>query len=332
VRRFRVVVPDQATTAAGQRPQPVWRVGSVLKFCLDLSRIERSQIWRHGGVTVNGRPAQARHTHCLAGDVVEAWYAEAASRVRPEPEIPLQVLFEDEWLLAVDKPAGQLAHPARSEVRGTVANAVAARYRLKGDTAPAPVRLVHRLDRDTSGVLLFARDASTARVLARQRAAGTLVRDYLALVAGRPPVAGEIELPLGADPAHRTRRRVSPGSAASPGAMEAAEQSEERDTGVTAGLAARTSYRVIQYGQAATLIAARLHTGRTHQLRVHLASARHPLLADDLYDGPSWPGIRRQALHAWRTRLRHPASGAWFAITAPVPADFRAAAHHALRA
>ncbi|MGH2352891.1 MAG: RluA family pseudouridine synthase [Chloroflexota bacterium] len=326
LRRFRVIVPE---TGFHGRPQPVWRVGSVLKHRLGLSRVERVRIWRLGGLTVNGRPVEVQHAHCFPGDVIDAWYPEATSGVQPEPDGPLRVLYEDAWLLAVDKPAGQLSHPARSEQRGTVANAVAARYRLAGTEAPEPVRPVHRLDRDTSGVLLFARDASTARILARQRAKGDLTRDYLALVAGHPPAEGEIDFPLSPDPTHRARRMAyRPGEASDSGAVAALDDTEHETASPDAPGAAQpahTSYRVVQHGQGMTLIAARLRTGRTHQVRAHLAAIGHPLLADDLYGGPPWPEIRRHALHAWRARLRHPATGAWLTITAPFPEDMRRA-------
>jgi 23S rRNA pseudouridine1911/1915/1917 synthase len=330
LRRFRTVVPP-----AGPRgPQPVWRVGSVLKYCLGLSRPERARIWRSGGAAVNGIAVPAQHVHCRPGDVVEAWYPEDASSVAPEAELPLDVLYEDEWLLAVNKPAGQLSHPARRERHGTVANAVAARYRSPEavaspsretplpvePSAPVvePVRLIHRLDRDTSGLLLFARDARTARSLARQRAAGVLVREYLALVAGHPPPEGEIDLWLGPDPAHRTRRTVHPRPA------EARAGPDERLE------PARTRYRVVQYGAQATLVAARLLTGRTHQLRAHFAGIGHPLVGDALYGGPVSPHIARQALHAWRARLRHPMTGAPLTLVAPPPSDFAAAARRVL--
>ncbi|HEX2033521.1 MAG TPA: RluA family pseudouridine synthase [Chloroflexota bacterium] len=323
IRRFKVVVPAEAHG----RPQPVWRVGSVLKFCLGLSRAERARIWRSGGVTVGGTPVPAQHIHCFPGDVVEAWYPEATSRVQPEPQLPLAVLYEDRWLLAVDKPAGQLSHPARREQHGTVANAVAARYRLQDGSAPEPVRLVHRLDRDTSGVLLFARTSAAARALARQRARGILVREYLALVAGRPASRGEIELPLGPDPGHGARRKVyGPPSPLPQREGEPACAVVPDPAAVAAGAgvqAASTLYQVVQYGQGAALVAARLRTGRTHQLRAHLAAIGHPLLGDDLYGGQPWPGLRRQALHAWRTRLRHPVTGATLTIVAPLAPDLR---------
>ncbi len=313
----------------------MWRVGTVLKYCLGLSRPERARIWRSGGVTVNGVAVAAQHVHCRPGDVVEAWYPELASSVAPEPDLPLDVLYEDAHLLAVNKPAGQLSHPARREQHGTVANAVAARYQPRdaGVTldldlqtlqpavaAPGPsvepVRLIHRLDRGTSGVLLFARDARTARVLARQRAAGHLVREYLALVAGHPPPEGEIDLWLGPDPAHRTRRTVHPHP------PEAA-MSETLEP-------ACTRYRVVQYGAEATLVVARLLTGRTHQLRAHFAGIGHPLVGDTLYGGPPSPHLARQALHAWRARLLHPATSAPLTLIASPPADFAAAARQAL--
>ena len=305
MKRFRVVVPEVGSSG---RAQPVWRLGSVLKFCVGLSRVERSRVWRLGGAAINGAPAAAPHLHCVPGDVVEAWYPEETSSVAPEADRarPLRVLYEDIWLLAIDKPAGMLSHPARSEQHGTAANAVAARYSGGGE-AVSPIRPVHRLDRDTSGVLLFAREARVAGALARQRSAGTLGREYLALVSGRPPAEGEVTLPLAPDPTHRTRQLVSP-----------------------AGKAARTSYRVVRYGERAALLAARLHTGRTHQLRAHMAALGHPLLGDDLYGGPPAAPLARQALHAWRLRLRHPITGEELTITAPVPVDLRQAAHAAL--
>jgi 23S rRNA pseudouridine1911/1915/1917 synthase len=317
VRRFRVAVPP---TGATGRPQPVWRAGSVLKFCLGLSRVERARVWRHGGVRVNGAPVAAQHLHCYPGDVLEAWYPQATSAVLPEPHVPLHVLYEDAWLLAVAKPAGALSHPARGEQSGTLANAVAARYRASAAPGAAPdlVRPLHRLDRGTSGVLLFARDTGTARALARQRATGGLRRDYLALVAGHPAAAGEMDSPLGPDPAHRTRRRVLPPEAgAGPGLPPGYQP-------------AHTTYRVVQYGPQASLVAVRLGTGRTHQVRAHFAAAGHPLVGDDLYGGPPAPGLPYQALHAWRTRLVHPATGAPLTLIAPLPAALIATARRAL--
>jgi 23S rRNA pseudouridine1911/1915/1917 synthase len=300
-------------------------------------------------VTINGERADSHFQHCFPGDVVEAWYPEPESGVQPEAHLEVRVLYEDDWLLAVDKPAGQLSHPARSEQTGTIANAVAARYAerrdgsVAGDLAAAgaaaagagvavrPVRLAHRLDRDTSGVLLFARDAATARALTRQRAAGVLRREYLALVSGLPAATGVIDLWLGPDPAHRTRQLTH--AAPSTGAQARPGGHDDKASGMAArALPAQTTYRVVQYGPRCALVAATLQTGRTHQIRAHFAGTGHPLVGDELYGGPGSTDIRRQALHAWRVRLRHPASGRPLAIVAPIPADFATAARRRLRA
>jgi 23S rRNA-/tRNA-specific pseudouridylate synthase len=182
-------------------------------------------------------------------------------------------------------------------------------------------------------VLLFARDAMTARALAQARAGGYLERTYLALVAGRPPARGEITLALGPEPEHRTRQRAyAPEQLAAEAATDAAARARPDTLSGAPPKAypAHTSYRVIQYGQYASLVAVWLHTGRTHQVRVHFSAIGHPLVGDDLYGGPEARHIARQALHAWRTRFRHPATGEPLTILSPLPADFRAAAKGAL--
>lgn len=299
---------------------PVWRVGAVLRHCLGMSQPERARAWRLGAVTVNGVPADAPHRHCRPGDTVVAWYPERESSVMPDDRVPLHVLFEDDHVLAVGKPAGVLAHPARAEQSGTVANAVARRYGNASGRVEA-VRPVHRLDRDTSGVLVFARDAATARRLGRGHASGGLDREYLAVVHGHPPAWGTIDCMTGPDTSHPVRQRVVTSE-------EAAVAPRFRPNGepipATAARAV-TSYRVAAYGREASLIAARLHTGRTHQVRLHLASVGHPLVGDDLYGGgpisvdgaAPWAG--RHALHAWRVRFTHPSDGRLVEIVAPLP-------------
>lgn len=316
-RALRCVVP----AVGSHGPHPVWRLGAVLRHCLGLSQPERSRIWRLGGVTVNGGPATVPHWHCRPGDVVEAWYPERESSLVPDDTVALHVLFEDDRVLVVAKPAGVLAHPARGERTGTVANAVARRY---GDAAGRvqAVRPVHRLDRDTSGALVFARDAPAARHLGRGHGPGGLERDYLAIVHGHPPAWGTVDCLTGPDPAHATRQRVVPPE-------EAAAAPRLRANGdpipAIAGRAV-TSFRVVAYGRGASLVAARLHSGRTHQVRVHLSSLGHPIVGDDLYGGrapptggaTTWEG--KQALHAWRVRFPHPTTGDRVEVVAPPPA------------
>ena len=316
MRTMQCVVPVTGSHGA----HPVWRVGAVLRHCLGMSQPERARAWRLGGVTINGEPAEAPHRHCRPGDFVVAWYPERESGVVPDGEVPLDILFEDDQVLAVAKPAGVLAHPARGEQSGTVANAVARRYGDPTGRVEA-VRPVHRLDRDTSGVLIFARDAASARRLSGGLGPARIEREYLAVVHGCPPVWGTIDCLTGPDPNHPVRQRVVRPD-------EAATNPRFRANGEPLpkmGARAVTSYRAVAYGLGATLIAARLHTGRTHQVRLHLASIGHPLVGDDLYGGGPlvasgeivWAG--RHALHAWRVRFSHPARSGIVEVVAPLP-------------
>ncbi len=316
VRVMRCTVPSMGSHGA----HPVWRVGAVLRHCLGMSQPERARAWRLGAVTVNDVPADAPHHHCRPGDTVVAWYPERESSVVPDDQVELGVLFEDDHLLAVAKPAGVLAHPARGEQSGTVANAVARRYGDAWGRVEA-VRPVHRLDRDTSGVLVFARNAATARRLSRGHVSGGLDRDYLAVVHGHPAGWGTIDCLTGPDPSHPVRQRVVLPE-------EAGVAPRFRPNGEPVGATAAravTSFRVAAYGRDASLVAARLHTGRTHQVRLHLASVGHPLVGDDLYGGgpigvdgaASWSG--RHALHAWRVRFTHPSHGRVVEVVAPLP-------------
>ena len=316
LRVMQCIVPAMGSHGA----HPVWRVGAVLRHCLGMSQPERARAWRHGAVTVNDVPADAPHRHCRPGDTVVAWYPERVSSLVPDDHVTLRVLFEDDHVLAVAKPAGVLAHPARGEQSGTVANAVARRYGDASGRVDA-VRPVHRLDRDTSGVLVFARDAPTARRLGRGHVSGGLDREYLAVVHGHPPGWGTIDSLTGPDPSHPVRQRVV-------APEEAAATPRFRPNGepvpATAARAV-TSYRVAAYGRETSVVAARLHTGRTHQVRLHLASVGHPLVGDDLYGGGpigmdgavSWAG--RHALHAWRVRFTHPSGGRVVEVVAPLP-------------
>jgi 23S rRNA pseudouridine1911/1915/1917 synthase len=319
VRRAECVVPATGSHGA----HPVWRVGAVLRHCLGMSQPERARAWRLGAVTINGEAADAPHRHCRPGDLVAAWYPERESSVVPDGAVALHVLYEDDHFLAVAKPAGVLAHPARGEQSGTVANAVARRY---GDVSGRveAVRPVHRLDRDTSGVLVFARHASTARHLGRGKGATGIDREYLAVVHGHPPMWGTIDCLTGPDSDHPVRQRVVPSD-------EARAVPRFRPNGEPVPAIARravTSYRAVAYGHGASLVAARLHTGRTHQVRLHLASIGHPLVGDDLYGGGNFTcdgdllWTARHALHAWRVRIKLPSGDGTVEVVAPLPPPF----------
>jgi 23S rRNA pseudouridine1911/1915/1917 synthase len=208
----------------------------------------------------------------------------------------VRVLYEDDDLLAVDKPAGVVVHPAYRHPTGTLYDTVAARQTARGEARPW---LLHRLDRDTSGVVLLAKSERGRRGLVRQFERRQVRKWYLALVCDAPDVSvDEIRAPLRRDPLDRRRVVVDP-----------------------AGQEAITAYRVLAAADGLALLLAEPRTGRTHQIRAHLAWLGHPIAGDATYGGLTGPAIARQMLHAWALRVQHPARGAPLTIQAPIPAD-----------
>lgn len=282
-------------------------------FGLSRSRIQ--QLVAAGRVLVNGAPARRAAQRLAAGDVVAL---DAVAAARPAPpaaeSLPLDVVYEDDDLLVVSKPAGMVAHPTSRQRSGTVVNAVLGRGR-DGEEDWSP-RLVQRLDRDTSGLMIIARRGDVHTALQRDR--DDIVKDYLAVVWGRPsPRQGDIDGALGRDPLDRRRMMVR-----------------------NDGAPSQTTYAVLAHstGEARglSLVRCRLGTGRTHQIRVHLAERGWPIVGDQTYGHAprrrlASPGLDRhargfthQALHAWRLRLRLPSSGRVIALEATVPDDMRA--------
>ena len=228
------------------------------------------------------------------------------AHAEPAP-IALDVLFEDEWLLAINKPAGLVVHPAPGHWQGTLVSALLHRWPTPPPGLdPARLGIVHRLDKDTSGVLLIAKTATALAELGRQFRDRETDKQYLALVWGVPRrPRGTINEPIGRHPVHRQRMAVR-----------------------TRGRAAVTRYEVLDAWTQVAFLRIYPETGRTHQIRVHLAELGHPIVADRLYArGRTRPevGIARQALHAEAICFRHPMSGAPLRIAAPLAADFSAA-------
>ena len=254
-----------------------------------------SGLWKrikHSGTfAVNGVPAIAARTMLRAGDIV-SYELPIVSSVTPE-QLPLSIVYEDNDLLVIDKPAGQLVHPTTKEAHGTVANAVLGLYTARGislDFHPC-----HRLDRNTTGLLLIAKHPEVQYQIAKQDA---LVREYLALIEGSlTPAEGTIDAPIARALPSIILRCVSPD-----------------------GKPARTHYRTERTDGRHSLLRLRLETGRTHQIRVHLAHLGHPLLGDDLYGG-SMDEITRHALHSARLTLTHPRTGERLTIESPLPMD-----------
>lgn len=294
---LRFVVPDEADGLPLDR---------VLRSELRISRKLWRRLRRAGVVTLNGRAIPLDHPLPAGGEVELLLPEGAEGGVTPEP-IPLRILFEDEHLLVLDKPAGLLVHPSGPVRHGTLINGVAYYLQAKGEWHRAGP--VTRLDRLTSGLVLFAKHPHAHHRCARALAQGTLRRDYLAVVVGWPvDDAGRIDAPIARAPGELTRRVIAP-----PGE----------------GQAAVTEYRVLARFSAppplgtASLLALTLRTGRTHQIRLHMAHLGHPVAGDPLY-GESLPGLcERQALHAWRLTLPHPITGRLHTWVSPLPDDLR---------
>jgi len=277
-----------------------------------LSRSRLQALIEAGRVRLDGAPARAA-ARVKAGQAAVVEVPPATPAV-PRPEhIPLRVVYEDGALLVVDKPAGLVVHPGAGTTSGTLVNALLARvHDLSGIGGVLRPGIVHRLDRGTSGLLVVAKDDETHRALARQFAGRTVEKEYLALVHGVPSKgSGEITLAIGRDPVHRKRM----------------------STRAPRGREARSSWTLVERFDGAALLRVRIHTGRTHQVRVHLASIGHPLAGDRVYGGSRTPSSRtaaarqalaaleRPALHAARLAFAHPASGERAEFEAPLPAD-----------
>lgn len=279
----------------------------VARSVADLSRSFAQQLIAEGRVTVDGR--MARSSLSLRGGerVLVAVPPPQPTTLVPE-DIPLQIVYEDADVVVVDKPAGMVVHPAPGHAGGTLANALLARYpdmQVNGGVRPG---IVHRIDQDTSGLLVVARHDRAMQILTEQQRARTMLKVYLAVVEGRfREPTGTIDAPIGRHPADRLRMTVT--------------------TGAT-GREARTHYTVREELGNYTLLEVRLETGRTHQIRVHMLHRSKPILGDPMYGGrrprPTF-GLTRQFLHAHRLGFHHPGDGSWREFTSPLPDDLQAA-------
>ena len=237
------------------------------------------------------------------GDVVEYVVEALAPLLVEAQELPLEIVFEDDDILVIDKPAGMVTHPARGAIDGTLVNALLAHLpELPGERIRAG--LIHRLDRDTSGLLVVAKTPDALGTLGRAMQAHYIQREYLALVTGEPAHAeGTIDGPIGRDPANRLRFAIQAG-----------------------GRAAVTHFAVRERLHNAAELTLRLETGRTHQIRVHLAAIGHPVVNDPVY-GRTNPrfALPGQALHAWRLSLKHPRTKEHLNFEVEPPPEYLAA-------
>ncbi|HEX4630475.1 MAG TPA: RluA family pseudouridine synthase [Chthoniobacterales bacterium] len=265
------------------------------------SRARLQALIREKFVTVNGEPARPRDP-VRARAIVEVREPELEKIDAQPEEMHLDILFEDDDLLVLNKPAGLVVHPGAGHQQHTLVNALLAHCKnLSGIGGKERPGIVHRLDKDTSGVLVVAKNDATHRDLSRQFAERTTGKVYLALVAGTPrEKTGAIDAPIARHPVHRQRMSIAK----------------------RAGRPAKTDYRVLESNGDVSLIECTIHTGRTHQIRVHLHHLGHPVLGDKVYGGKRAGPSPRQMLHAWKLSFVHPRTEKTMSFTAPIPDDF----------
>jgi 23S rRNA pseudouridine1911/1915/1917 synthase len=306
-------VADRLSLAAGPAEAGARLDVAVARLAPGLTRARARRLIADGQVRVDGRAAKPA-ARLRGGERIEVEVPAPPPSGLVAQDLPLAVLHEDADLLVLDKAAGMVVHPARGTPHSTVVNAL--RHRLGTGPDEGRVGLAHRLDRDTSGCLVVAKGEASLAALQAQFKGRSVEKTYLALCHGALPDEGRLDTPYGRHPRDRTR-------------FSGRVRSPRR---------AVTAWRVRERLGDVTLAEVTLHTGRTHQIRVHLAEAGHPLLGDAVYGGTrrearlgrdhpasrASAAIGRQALHAWRLAFDHPRSGHRVRFEAPVPADFRA--------
>jgi 23S rRNA pseudouridine1911/1915/1917 synthase len=295
-----------------------WQVGAeqagerldkaITSHLADISRSYAATLIEAGAVAVSGVAATKPSQKLKAGDFIRVTIPPPQPSGLIAEAIPLRVVYEDADLLVIDKPAGMVVHPAPGHSGGTLVNAVLAHVPGieldMGDEARPGI--VHRLDKDTSGLIVVAKRRKSHEALARQMSARTMLKEYLAVAHGKPrPPAGIIDAPIARDPRDRQRMAV-----------------------VSGGRPARTRYTSERDLGSYTLMKATLETGRTHQIRVHMSSIGHPILGDAVYGKRTLKdaaalGLTRQFLHAHRLGLTLPSTGEWSVFVSPLPEDLQ---------
>jgi len=266
--------------------------------CPELSRTQAQELIADGYITVNGQAAKSS-LKLDVGDKIDIIIPPTLPSPLSPEAIPLKIIYEDDDLLVVDKPAGLAVHPAPGHTSHTLVNAILSHFPHLADISDSlRPGIVHRLDKDTSGVMLVAKNRVAQANLINQFKARAIVKAYLVLVKGRlTPERGIIEAAIGRDPHNRKRMAV-----------------------VTEGREARTQYQAIKYIDNYTLLEVIPETGRTHQIRVHLSAIGYPVVGDPVY-GVKSPHLSRQFLHACRLGFKLPSTGEYIEFTSELPPD-----------
>ena len=303
---------EQAEVLEGTIASPA-RLDKALAEATGLSRARVQGLIEEGRVDVAGKTAASASAKVAAGAPFRIILAAAMPAAAQPEDIPLVIAYEDQHLIVVDKPAGMVVHPAVGNITGTLVNALLhhCRGQLSGINGVARPGIVHRIDKDTSGLLVVAKSDAAHEGLAAQFAAHTVHRRYIAVTAGIPsPAEGTIDARVGRSDADRKKMTVLPNNS-------------------SRGKSAITHYKVLERLDGAAVIECRLETGRTHQVRVHCASIGHPLLGDPVYGRTPKPlrpvldrlGFARQALHAAELGFQHPLTGEVVQFRSNLPQD-----------
>lgn len=277
---------------------------AVTELLGDVTRSSVQKLIEKGKIYVNGSPASSKKYKVKEGDLIEVGFVEpTAIDAKPE-NIPLEIVYEDSALLVVNKPKGMVVHPAPGNLTGTLVNGVLYHCQGRLSSINGSIRpgIVHRLDKNTSGLLVVAKNDRSHGCLTKQFASHSITRIYRAIVHNNfIEEKGSVDAPIGRDPYNRLRMAVT-------------EKNSKR---------AKTHYRVLERFGSYTYIEAMLETGRTHQIRVHMAHIKHPLLGDELY-GPKKPALKtdRQMLHAKTLGFWHPETDEYMEFDSPLPDDF----------
>lgn len=305
---------DVAPEETGQRLDRV-----VTAHCAALSRTRIQELIEAGLVSIDGRAAIKGSQHLRGGERVTVEARERLSLRAEAESIPLEILYEDDDIIAVNKPAGMTVHAGAGNRRGTLVNALLGRGQsLSQSNDLLRPGIVHRLDKETSGVILVAKNDAAHAKLGEAFRRRAVKKTYIALVQGLlPATSGRIELAIGRDPKRRTRM--------------AAVQETRPGASLRTVREARTDWRTLARIDSTTLVEVQLHTGRTHQIRVHFSALKHPVVGDTLYGSASQvrvgkialPVLGRNFLHAAKLGFAHPRTGAWLEVRATLPSALR---------
>lgn len=281
----------------------VMRLDEFVRRRAGITRSRAQRLIQDGCVSIEGRPPQKAGQQLRIGQRVEVSLPEPSPIEAVAQDIPIEIIYQDDCMAVVNKPRGMVVHPAAGNADGTLVNALLAKLdHLSGIGGKLRPGILHRIDKDTTGLLLVAKNDAAHISLSAQIAAHTVGRVYLAILQGNmKQEEGDVDAPIGRHPADRKRMAI-----------------------VRGGREAQTHFKTLAQLNGATLIEARLRTGRTHQIRVHMASLGHPVMGDPLYGPRKCPlsGLDYQLLHACRIAFNHPESGKRCTFAVEPPADF----------